>query len=72
MTAQAISVAALWGATILYAVAMVAYAIRLAREADARVQARRLVTVGAGVGEASGLRRRSATLETMARLNRSL
>jgi|SRR6187549_2681629 len=56
MTAQALSVAALWGATILYAVAMVAYAVRLAREADARVQARRLVTVGAGAVEASGLR----------------
>ena len=45
MTAQSLSVAALWGATFLYAVAMVAYAIRLAREADARVQARRPVVV---------------------------
>ena len=54
MTAQAISVAALWGATILYAVAMVAYAIRLAREADARVQTRRLVAVGANGESASG------------------
>ena len=35
MTAQELSVLALWGATILYAVAMVAYSIRLAREADA-------------------------------------
>jgi len=53
MTAQAISVVALWGATILYAVAMVAYSVRLAREADARVQARRLVAVGAGDASAA-------------------
>jgi len=45
-TAQQLSVVALWGACILYAVAMVAYSIRLAREADAKVQAKRLVTVG--------------------------
>ena len=51
---QALSVAALWGATILYAVAMVAYSIRLAAEADARVQVKRLATVGAGAGTASG------------------
>jgi cytochrome c-type biogenesis protein CcsB len=51
---QALSVAALWGATILYAVAMVAYSIRLAAEADARVQVKRLATVGAGAGAASG------------------
>jgi len=48
MTAQELSVLALWGATILYAVAMVAYSIRLAREADAKVQARRLVAVAVG------------------------
>jgi len=55
MTAQAISVAALWGATILYAVAMIAYAIRLAREADARVQSRRAVQLKeAAPAQASG------------------
>ena len=54
MTIQALSVAALWGATILYAVAMVAYSIRLAAEADARVQVKRLATVGADGGAASG------------------
>ena len=51
MTAQSLSVAALWGATILYAIAMVAYSIRLAREADAKVQAKRLVTAGGPAGE---------------------
>jgi len=44
--AQQLSVVALWGACILYAVAMVAYSIRLAREADAKVQAKKLVAVG--------------------------
>ena len=38
MTAQNISVIALWGATVLYAIAMVAYSIWLARAADAKVQ----------------------------------
>lgn len=52
MTAQLLSVLSLWGAVILYAVAMVAYSIRLAREADARVQARQLVAVGGGSAEA--------------------
>lgn len=52
-SAQAISVAALWGACILYAVAMVAYSIRLAREADAKTQAKRLVAVGGPVEDTS-------------------
>jgi len=43
---QTLSYVSLWGATILYAVAMVAYSVRLAREADAKVQAKRLVTAG--------------------------
>jgi len=50
--AQQLSVVALWGACVLYAVAMVCYSIRLAREADARVQAKRLVTVGGPDGGA--------------------
>ena len=55
MNAQAISVAALWGAAFLYAVAMVAYAIRLAREADARVQSRRAIALKAAApAQASG------------------
>ena len=37
---QSLSLLALWGAAILYAIAMVAYSIRLAREADFRVQQR--------------------------------
>ena len=53
MTAQSLSIAALWGACILYAVAMVAYSIRLAREADARTQAKRLATVGGPAHEVS-------------------
>jgi len=55
VTAQAISVAALWGAVILYAIAMVAYAIRLAREADARGQSRRVAALKeAAPAQASG------------------
>ena len=53
MTAQSLSIAALWGACILYAVAMVAYSIRLAREADARTQAKRLATVGGPADQVS-------------------
>jgi len=45
---QTLSVMALWGATVLYAIAMVGYAIRLARVADAKVQATQFVTAGGG------------------------
>jgi cytochrome c-type biogenesis protein CcsB len=66
MTAQSLSVAALWGACILYAVAMVAYSVRLAREADAKVQAKRLVTVGAAGEPASGVSSDQAPLSRSA------
>lgn len=50
-----LSVMALWGAATLYAIAMVAYAIRLARTADekvaARTQQRAAVTAGAPAAE---------------------
>ncbi|WP_062383609.1 c-type cytochrome biogenesis protein CcsB [Demequina iriomotensis] len=49
-----LSVMALGGATVLYAIAMVAYAIRLARVADDKVAARAAVAVPAG-GAADGL-----------------
>ena len=81
MTAQAISVAALWGAVILYAVAMVAYAIRLAREADARGQSRRVAALkeaapaqasGAPVGSSRSQPRRRAVPEpTVVKMPRS-
>jgi cytochrome c-type biogenesis protein CcsB len=52
MTVTDLSIMTLWGATTLYAIAMVAYAIRLARVADdraaARTVARENVAVGAG------------------------
>ena len=53
MTPQSLSLVTLWAATSLYAIAMVAWAIRLSRIADERVQARDAVvaepaTVAAG------------------------
>lgn len=48
MTAQEISWLALWGATALYAIAMVASSFHLAQVADARVQARAKRAVAAG------------------------
>lgn len=53
MTAQSLSLAALWGACILYAIAMFGYSIRLAREADVRTQAKRLVTAGGPAEDAA-------------------
>ncbi|WP_062381768.1 c-type cytochrome biogenesis protein CcsB [Demequina pelophila] len=47
MNVTDLSVMALWGATALYAIAMVASAINLARVADARVRARAAVAAGA-------------------------
>ncbi len=49
MTAQTLSLMALWAATVLYAIAMVAYAIRLARVAEVKGR----VPVPAGVGATS-------------------
>ncbi|WP_084074242.1 c-type cytochrome biogenesis protein CcsB [Demequina sp. NBRC 110052] len=54
MTPQSLSLVTLWAATSLYAIAMVAWAIRLSRIADERVQAREAVvaepaTVAAGM-----------------------
>ncbi len=51
MNPQTLSALALWGATTLYAIAMVAYSVRLAREADAKVAARARVSVGAASGD---------------------
>ncbi|WP_061961062.1 c-type cytochrome biogenesis protein CcsB [Demequina flava] len=54
MTAQELSWFALWGATALYAIAMIASSIHLARVADAKVAAKKLAAVAAGdsgVGE---------------------
>lgn len=48
MDLTAISVFTLWTATVLYAVAMVAYSIRLAKVADSRVAIKREARVGAG------------------------
>lgn len=50
MTAQTLSVMALWAATVLYAIAMVAYAIRLARVAEVKGR----MPAAAGVGVPSG------------------
>lgn len=49
MDLTAVSVFALWTAAVLYAIAMVAYSVRLAKIADAKVESRRhaAVTVGA-------------------------
>jgi cytochrome c-type biogenesis protein CcsB len=52
MDLTAVSVFALWTATVLYAIAMVAYSVRLAKVADAKVEARReAVTAGVGVAQ---------------------
>lgn len=53
MTAQELSWFALWGATALYAIAMVASSIHVARLADARGQARSKAKVAAGAGTES-------------------
>lgn len=50
MTAQELSWLALWGATALYAIAMVASSFHLARVADARVAARSKQAVAVGSG----------------------
>ncbi len=54
MNVTDVSVMALWTAATLYAIAMVAYSVRLARVADARLTAKNaaLVSVGAGSGAA--------------------
>ena len=54
MTAQELSWLALWGATALYAIAMVASSFHLARVADARVAARAKQTVAVGSGTDNG------------------
>lgn len=54
MTAQTLSVLTLWGATVLYAIAMVAYAIRLARIAETRGAARVPVMAGAATPAPTG------------------
>ena len=73
MTAQELSWLTLWGATALYAIAMVASSFHLARVADARVAARAKQTVAVGSGtdnagnvkdEATGA---SAVVKTKAR-----
>jgi len=55
VTITDLSVMTLWTAATLYAIAMVAYSVRLARVADAKLTAKNaaLVTVGAGAGAAS-------------------
>ncbi len=52
MTAQELSWFALWGATALYAIAMVASSVHLARVADARGMARTQAKVAVGAGTA--------------------
>lgn len=52
MNAQELSVMALWAATSLYAIAMVAYSMHLARVAEARGAMRTPVAVGASAGPA--------------------
>ncbi|WP_062299006.1 c-type cytochrome biogenesis protein CcsB [Demequina maris] len=50
MNVTELSVMTLWGATTLYAIAMFAYAIRLARVADEKVAAKAAVAVPVGAG----------------------
>jgi cytochrome c-type biogenesis protein CcsB len=54
MDLTAVSVFALWTAAVLYAIAMVAYSVRLAKVADAKVEARREAAVAVGANKGGG------------------
>lgn len=57
MDLTALSVFALWTAAVLYAIAMVAYSVRLAKVADAKIEARREATVSVGASAAPAVAR---------------
>lgn len=61
MDVTALSVFALWTATVLYAIAMVTYSVRLAKVADLAVERKRAATVTPAVTKAKG--KITATLE---------